>query len=177
MFRSLAVLSMCALVSLTAEIAFAQRDAGAKARGDYSGTFWSGSTKQSHARDRARVLYNYGRAQPQVARTTVQENTQAIRMNVQSATKDFHAIKDANADNKEVVKLIDSILKHHDSAMEMCAMLEHKDETDADSKAVCDCCADMSKELHAAEKAAIQLGKMLKVKQLMDPAEHHGHAK
>lgn len=177
MFRSITVLSVCALVLLTAGSAFAQRDAGAKARGDYSGTFWSGSTKQSHARDRARVLYNYGRTQPQVARTTVQDNAQAIRMNVQSATKDFQAIKAAHADNKEVAKAIDSILKHHDSAMQMCAMLDRNGDADPESKAVCDCCADMSKELQAAQEATTELGKMLKVKKLMDPVEHHGRAK
>ncbi|MDX1962017.1 MAG: hypothetical protein SFX18_02615 [Pirellulales bacterium] len=175
--RTYAMAAVAVALFVAAGSTFAQGEGFSKAKGNYGAGFQAGSTRQSAARGHARVIYNYGHGQPQVSRAIVKDNVQAIRSNLQGATKDFQALKEAHKDNAEVAKLVDSIVKHHNSALEKCDMVEGKgDGAELESSVVCDCCADMTKDLHAAEEAAAQLGKLLKIEKMMDPLQHKAHA-
>ena len=156
-------------LALSSTEAFAQRDAGAKIRGDA----WNGGqvqTYQQHAQDRSQMLYYYSQSQTPVSKPEAKELVGGIRKDLTAADKALAALKTEHAKEPEVVKQIALIEKHHARAHEVCGMAEEQCEKEhGDHVVICDCCADMWHELDAAQVETKKLLKMLKIEKLPVP--------
>jgi septation ring formation regulator EzrA len=93
-----------------------------------------------------------------------------IRENVESSQRSYSMLKKATADNKPVQEQLDTIEKHHKAAMAAIDKLdEHCSKDEAQHGDVGACCAEIHKELAAAEEAASKLMKELKLEKLPAP--------
>jgi hypothetical protein len=144
-----------------ASTASAQRDAGSKIRGDMY-NFDSGGAYQSHAYDHAQILNQYSETGQPVPKAVIQEQTQAIRTNVEGARRAYSNLSDATKNDTAAAKHLAEIESHHAKALKTCDMLDAQcAKAEGDSATVCACCADVQKELKAAESAHDKLTKHL----------------
>lgn len=141
---------------LTSTSAFAQRDAGAKIRGEfgtgaYSSTRSAGRYLQS-ANDGCQDLYQYTYTTPAVAPPVAKKASEDISKNVDAAKKDLGTVRKEAASDKAVLAKLDAIEKHLAAAMGHHKMMHEeccKDHVDAEKTA--DCCSDMITELEKAQ--------------------------
>jgi hypothetical protein len=134
----------------------AQRDAGAKMRGEfgtgaYSSTRSAGRYLQS-ANDGCQDLYQYTYTTPAVAPPVAKKASEDVSKNVDAAKKDLGAVRKEAAGDKAVQAKLDAIEKHLAAAMDHHKMMHEeccKDHVDADKTA--DCCSDMLTELEKAQ--------------------------
>lgn len=143
-----------------------------KVRGDYlRGN--EARTYQQHAQDRAKMLYyEYTQPQPQIPRQDQKEAAGEIRKELTASDKALAKLKSAHAKEPDIVKLIESIEKHHAKAHEVCGMLEEECTKEHGDHVVCgQCCSDMWHELDAAQAETQKLFKMLKIDKLEPPAK------
>lgn len=176
-FSKAAVMGLGLLLATSAvSVAFAQLDAGAKARGDYGYTgarhsFQSGGTRIGHAREYTQQLYNYsqGCAPGQLQPGVVKSESEQIGNTIQTARKSLDSVKKVatTAKDEDVVKRLESIDKHLLAAVDHHKMLHMeccKDEVGNES--VGNCCSDLMTELDKALAEHAALNRMLKVKDL-----------
>ena len=163
------LLTVLSGIAFTSSPALAQRDAGSKARGDiYS--FYGSSTYTRHARDHARLLYQFGQTREAIPKETVQQHVAEVRRNVDAAKKELAKLKKAKSDDKNVQKHIAVVENHFAKCEEMCKMADAAGAKDKpDAKAISDCCATMSRELDAAHAEHEKLMKTLGVEKFQEP--------
>ena len=159
-------LATAAVFSATA---FAQQligpDAGAKARGEVT----SSATHQRHAQEHTQILYYTLEVNPKAAPAVIQEQAASVKESLAKSDESLKAVKTAHVKDPEVVKLVDSILKHHASAAAHCDMaLDFIKKGDSGTK-LPDCCADIHGEIEAAKKDMDKLTKLLKAEPLPIP--------
>jgi hypothetical protein len=156
------LLGMVAAVAATmfSAPAFAQKDAGSKARGEHSVPFWSSKASQRHfegARNYSYDFRGYVQANPKPAPAVVKEVTTGIGHNLAEAKKHLAQMKKDYATNKSAVTAIEGLEKqvaaayaHHDKLMACC------NDATFDAMKTMACCddlgAEMDKILDAHEK-------------------------
>src|SRR5262245_48750313 len=173
--KSLVVSAVLAL--LAAPMAYAQprpelRDAGSKMRDEaISGHEYL--MYQRLARDRAEITYHqYTRPAPTITPHQAQAAVVQVRKDLKASDEALARLKAAHAKEPEVVKLIESIEKHHAKAHEVCGMLEEECTKEHGDHVVCaTCCADMWKEIDAAKADTDKLFKLLKIDKLEPPTK------
>jgi hypothetical protein len=136
---------------LLPEAAQAQRDAGAKIRGEHSVPFWSSRSsarRMTAARDYARDFQRYVAANPKPDPAVVKEVTTEIGKNLDEAKSHLAHLKHDFAGNKEAIAGIESLEKQLASA------LEHH-------KLLCDCCENESFDKIATMKCCTDLAEHL----------------
>ena len=131
--------------------AFAQKDAGSKARGEATVPFWSSkysSRRIQHARDYARDFHGYVVANPTPDPAVAKEVMNEIGRNIDEAKKhlammkkDFASDKNAVAEIEKLEKELAVAVEHHDA---LCKCCEH---TNFDEIKTMDCCNDLAKQL------------------------------
>jgi hypothetical protein len=92
-----------------------------------------------------------------------------VKTALAKADESLKAVKEAHSKDAEVVKLVDSILKHHAAATSHCGMAAECAVKGEGSEKVADCCVEMHDELEAANKQLTALKKHLKVEELPVP--------
>jgi hypothetical protein len=154
--------------------AMAQRDAGAKARGDFS-PFWSNqraSRSMRHARDYSDGLYRYSRESKTVAPEVAKSESEELGRQIANAKKHVADVRKEVGDDKKAATALDSIQKHLDTAAASHAMLHEECCKATVNGQVCsDCCSDITKEL---EKAMAEHDALVrKLKADTSHAPHH----
>jgi hypothetical protein len=140
-----------ALFLLVPAVALAQKDAGAKARGEHSVPFWSSRSsarRLSTAHDYARDFQRYLAVNPQPDPAVVKEVTTEIGKNLDEAKKHLAQLKQDFAANKEAIAGIEALEKelaaafdHHKLLCECCEMAAF------DKIKTMECCTDLAKHL------------------------------
>jgi hypothetical protein len=152
-FRILFCLALAAISSLALMpgLALAQKDAGAKARGEHSVPFWSSrasARRISAANDYARDFQRYIAANPKPDPAVVKEVTTEIGNNLEEAKKHLAQLKKDFGANKEAVAGIETIEKQLAAAFDQHKMLSECCAKEAfDKIATMDCCSDLAKKL------------------------------
>lgn len=148
----------------------AVRDAGSKMR-DEAITGHEYRAAERAAQERAQTLYYYyAQPKPIITREHATEVVGAIRKDLTASDKALAKLKAAHAKEPEVVKLIESIEKHHAAAHEVCGMAEEECAKEHGDHVMCsECCASMWHELDAAKADTEKLFKMLKIQNLEPP--------
>lgn len=134
---------------------YAQRDAGAKARGEFGTGFWSNQSAGRHmgySRGYAQGLYDYSSnvqsVSPQVAQPTsdmLGQTLSAAKKDIQTVRKELGADKDVKARLDEIEKHLNAALAHHKSLhMECC-------KESGDTAALMTCCSELIKEVEKAQ--------------------------
>ncbi len=160
--------ALVAAASLSAT-AFAQKTIGPDASAKIRGEVTSSATYQRHAQDYSRMMYYSQQIQPAAPPAVVEKQAASVKENLTKSDEALKAVKAAHPKDPEVVKLVDSILKHHASAAAHCDMVgECCKKGDGPGK-IADCCVDMHEELEAAKKDMDQLMKHLKIAELPIP--------
>ena len=155
-------------VAGTAFAQFDSADAGRKFRGDYN-SFHQSATYQRHAQDYSRMIYSSQVIQPAAPVAIVEKQAAAVKDNLAKSDEALKAVKEAHAKDPEVVKLVDSILKHHASTASHCNMVMACCKNGDGPGKIADCCADMHEDLEAAKKEMDALKKHLKIEELPVP--------
>jgi hypothetical protein len=159
--RSLTILAAIVALLFVPNVSLAQRDAGAKARGDYSGTFWStkSATRSTrHARDYSVDTHQYLRATPKPSAAHVRAESKEIGKNIAAAKAEATYLTKNAA--QEDAKAVASILSHLKAAEEEHTKLEaccatddvKADEAMACSTAISDHLKKAHDELETLEK-------------------------
>lgn len=168
------------LLTATVSVAFAQLDAGAKARGDYGYTgarhsLQGAGTRIGHAREYTQQLYDYAQGCPTggLQPPIVKQESEQIGNTIQAARKNLEPVKKvaATAKDDDILKKIESIDKHLVAATEHHKMLHMeccKDE--AGNESIGNCCSDLMTELDKALAEHAALIRQLKPKAPVKPA-------
>lgn len=133
------------------EAAQAQRDAGAKIRGEHSVPFWSSRSsarRMNAARDYARDFQRYVAANPKPEPAVVKEVTTEIGKNLDEAKVHLAQMKKDFAGNKEAVAGIESLER------QLAGAFDHH-------KLLCDCCEKESFDKIATMKCCTDLAEHL----------------
>lgn len=138
------------------DAAFAQRDAGSKARGEFGGRWSSQSAGRRirHATEYNADLHQYLTSEQNVDPAFVQTQSAEIGRNLEAAKKDIAAVKkDVPADNKEATAQFENVEQKLASAAEKHEQLHHqcckKDGMDVNAAATC--CKEMMDALKAVQ--------------------------
>lgn len=124
----------------------------AKARGDYSSTFWgnAGGRSVRHARDYSGGYRTYARQSAMVTPQLAQHEAAGVGHNITAAQKQYAEIKKATTDT-EAAKSLDAIQKHLTAAAAAHAkMHEMCQKENIDGEATMKCCDDVDAELKKA---------------------------
>lgn len=141
---------MAIAVVMIANSADAQRDAGAKARGDYNFYGSSGGRSMNHARDYSRGFQTYARQTPSMTPQIARDEAAGIGHNIDQAKKHFANMRKATTDKETLTSLeqIDQQLaaaaKAHAEMHEMCQ------KEMIDGEACMKCCHDVDAALSKA---------------------------
>lgn len=150
--RRILVIGLSTMLLLSAvSVSFAQKDAGAKARGEHSVPFWSSrysSRRISHARDYARDFHGYVLANPKPDPAIVKEATGEIGRNLEEARKHLASMKKVYAADQATVAGIESIDKQLSAAFtKHVALCECCEKQSFDAMKTLECCEDLVAEL------------------------------
>lgn len=143
-------------LALSSTAAFAQRDAGAKMRGEFGTGFWSSTRSAGRylqsANEGCQDLYQYAQTAPKVAPAVAKPASEDIAKNVQAAKKDLGTVRKEATGDKAVLAKLDAIEKHLAAAMEHHKkMHEECCKDDANSETTAECCSDMLTEIEKAQ--------------------------
>ena len=123
---------------------------------------YTARTYQRHALNHAQVLQYYGKSHTTIPKETAQEHATAVRHNLDLTTKELAKLEPQIKDDKEAQKLVEGIKAHQAKASEHCGMLETEcAKHEGDGVKIAGCCADMAKELKAADELHDKLMKHL----------------
>ena len=170
-FKMLVALGiMASAVTAWAQFDPTVRDAGSKMR-DEAITGHEYRAAQRAAQARSQTLYHYyAQPKPIVTKEQAKEAVVAIKKDLKEADTALAKLKKAHAKEPDVVKVIDSIEKHHAKAHEYGAMAEKDIEAEAAKhETMADCCSNAWHELEAAKTDTDKLFKMLNIKELEPP--------
>lgn len=127
-------------------------------------------TYQNLAQQRAHTLYYYAQSKEPVPMTEAKELVAGIKKDLSASDAALAKLKAAHAKEPEVVKLIESIEKHHAKAHEVCGMAEEAcSKEHGDHVVIGNCCSEMYHEIDAAKTETAKLLKMLKIEKLDPP--------
>ena len=167
------LLSLCVALAAMVVVsgptaALAQRDAGAKARGEFGKGFWSNqraSRNMRHARDYSRGFYRYSREartiQPEVAKTESAE----LGRNIDAAKKELATVREEYAGDKEVLASLKVIEDHLTKAAAQHKTLHAACQQDTvDGTVGMECCNVITKELEKAMAEHAALMRKLEIK-------------
>jgi len=160
------LMSVCvALAALMAvsgpTAAFAQRDAGSKARGEFGTGFWSNqraARNMQHARDYSRGLYRYSRDAEVIRPEVLKSESAELGRNIESANKELATLREEYKADKEVLASLKTIEDHLTKAAAQHKTLHAEcQKENIDGTVGMECCNTITKELeHAmAEHAAL----------------------
>lgn len=125
---------------------------------------------QHLAQQRAHTLYYYAQSKEPVPMTEAKELVAGIKKDLSASDAALAKLKVAHANEPEVVKLIDSIEKHHKKTHEVCGMAEEACAKEhGDHVVIGDCCSQMWHEIEAARVDTDKLLKLLKIEKLEPP--------
>lgn len=159
----------CAALIVSGSSAFAQRDAGSKARGDIY-NFWGAQSSHRHAQDHTQSLYHYGQTQERIPVQQAQEYISSVKKSLETSQRSLAEIKKNNPDNKEALAAIAKVDKIQKKVLAECDhMAKDLVGDDADSTVICDCCVNMHKDLDAANAELEKVRKALKIEKLAVP--------
>lgn len=143
--------------------AFAQRDAGSKARGEFGGRWSSQSAGRRirHATEYNTDLHQYLTTEPSVDPAYIQTQSAEIGRNLEAAKKDIANVKkDVPAGNKEATAQVEKVEQQLATAAEKHEQLHQCCKKDGmDVKAAATCCKEMMdalKTLQAEHDALIK---------------------
>ena len=136
---------------LSPSLSYAQKDAGAKIRGEHSVPFWS-SRASAHrvraARDYAQDFQRYVLVNPKPDAVVVKEVTTEIGKNLDEAKKHLAQLKKDFSSNKDAIAGIESIERKltaaFDQHQELCECCENES---FDKIATMKCCNDLAEQL------------------------------
>jgi hypothetical protein len=144
-------LAVAASLMMPPSQVYAQKDAGAKARGEHSVPFWSSRSsgrRITAARDYARDFQGYIAVNPKPEPAVVKEVTTEIGNNLDEAKKHLAQLKKDFAGNKDAIVGIESLEKQLTAAFDHHKMLCECCEKEAfDAIATMACCKDLATEL------------------------------
>lgn len=127
--------------------ALAQRDAGAKMRGEIGTGFWNNQSAQrrmGHARDYASGLFDYSWRSRRFNPRYATFETVELERNVQAAQKNLAVVGEEHAENKQVLTALESINKHLITALEHhAAYCRACAQEDGDRANMMACCSEM----------------------------------
>ncbi len=166
---TLSILSaaLVAAISLSAtSVALAQRDAGAKARGEIGTGFWTNqraARRMQHALDYSKGIYEYSRDAKEVQAKIAEKESAELGRNIEAAKNEVSAIRKEYGDDKNVQASLKAIEEHLSAAATQHEKLHAECQSDqVDSSKTMECCNTITKELEKAiaEHAALmrQLG-------------------
>jgi hypothetical protein len=178
---SLFVVMAAMVVGLVPSTTWAQRDAGAKARGEFGKGFWSNqraSRNMGHARDYSRGFYRYSRdahtIQPEVAKTESAE----LGRNIDAAKKELATVREEYAADKEVLASLKVIEDHLAKVAAQHATLHAACQQDTVDRTVgMECCNVITKELEKAMAEHAALMRKLEIKAESGDAKDKSSAK
>ncbi len=157
-------LTLVAMLAISPE-AYAQRDAGAKARGDYSGTFWStrsANRSVRHARDYSQGAREYVQSTTKPSPQYLRADAAEIRRNLTAANAEVAFLKTQAARDKELLAAVASIEKHLAAAEKEHETFHGECEKEAiDSELAMACCSALSDHLTKAADELEALQKKL----------------
>ena len=105
------------------------------------------------ARIQAQALNAYGEACPQVAPGTAKEHLAEIQRNLDASAKELERFSAEAAQQADVKQHVDKIREHQSAALAKCGEMEQAiGKETVDCAALCACCANIDKELKAAER-------------------------
>lgn len=127
-------------------------------------------TYQNLAQQRSNVLYYYAQSQDPIPMPEAQQLVTGIKKDLTASDAALAKLKAAHSKEPEVIKLIDSIEKHHKKAHEVCGMAEAACMKEhGDHVVIGDCCSQMWHEIDAARTDTEKLLKLLKIEKLDPP--------
>lgn len=149
------VMAIVAVISLSATSqAFAQRDAGAKVRGEFGTGYWTHQRverRMQHALDYAQGVNHYARDAQKVEPNVAQAESAELGRNLKAAQEELTAIRKANSDDKEVLASVKSIEDHLASAAAQHEKLHAVCKSESvDNAAAMECCNSITKDLEKA---------------------------
>jgi hypothetical protein len=164
--RKLLFAIVAVALSIVPQISFAaQRDAGAKARGEHGGTFWSSKSAArsvQHARDYSRGAHEYVQSAPKPSAPYLRAEAAEISKNLEDAKAEVDYLKKNTASDKELAAALASIEKHLAAAhTEHHAFRAECAKDSVDSKVAMDCCSSLSDHLGKAHEELVALQKKL----------------
>lgn len=125
---------------------------------------------QGLAQERAQVLYHYAQSKEPMPMAQAKELVTGIKKDLAASDAALAKLKEAHLKEPEVVKLIDTIEKHHKKAHEVCGMAEEACQKEhGDHVVIGNCCSEMWHEIDAAKAETTKLLKMLKIEKLEPP--------
>ena len=135
--------------------AFAQRDAGSKARGEF-GNYWSTQSSGRsirHATEYNADLHQYLTAEPNVDPAYIKKQSAEIGRNLEAAKKDIANVKkDVPAGDKEAAAQVTKVEQHLATAAEKHEQLHQCCKKDGmDVKGAATCCKEMMDALKAVQ--------------------------
>lgn len=162
--RLLLVALFSACLQAVPQSAFAQRDAGAKARGD-SSPFWSSKSagrSVQHARDYSVGAHQYIQSAPKPSTQFLRADAVEVGRNIEAAKAEVVYLKKNTASDKEVAAAVASIEKHLEAAHGE----HHKFHTECakdslDAKVTMACCTALTEHLTKAHDELEALQKKL----------------
>ena len=114
---------------------------------------YTARTYQRHAINHAQTLGHYGRTHTAVPVETAKEHGTEIRRNLEAAKKEVAKLTPEVKDDKVALELLADIQAHHTKAIAACDMLDAACAKPSPAGVeIANCCADMVKELQAADE-------------------------
>lgn len=164
MYKSL--LAVIALGALGAGQLFAVDELSSRADRKITGQYYrpyTASTYYQGAIRHAEALNYYGRRYSTIPDETAQEHIAELRHNLKALRNELSKLAKEAKTNKILAAHLKTLEEHHAKAEELAKQLE---EAPADAKTMAACCADIAKELKAAEAENEKLKKTLGIEDL-----------
>lgn len=161
--HGLTCIGIAVVSALVVDLAFAQRPIGtAKARGDYSTSFWGNSAGRSlrHARDYSSGFRTYARRAPAIESRIAQHEAAGVAHNLNAAKTQYAEIRKTTTDAATLAALdaiekqLAAAVKAHQEMDAMCKMEM------VDGEGTMKCCQDIDAAL---EKALAEHEKLMKL--------------
>jgi|GEM_PF-4519420 len=143
--------------------AFAQRTASSKTLNTaYSVN--SGYTYQNHAYEQNGLLNSYSSNSDFIPRQVVREHSQAIRSNIEAASKQYQKLQEVAKTNPEAAKKLAEIKDRHAKVIELCDQLDaHSAEGDASAADISQTTDEINTILKSSHEAHKDLSEKLGV--------------
>lgn len=149
--RRLSTFLLTAAVLLAAQSAFAQRDAGAKVRGEYNFNGSAATRSMQGARGYARDYREYAQSAQKVSPEVAKETADSIGQYITKAQKHMAWMRKQAAGDKETLTSLDSIDKKlADAATSHAALHECCVKDNVDAKDSMKCCKEIDDSLTKA---------------------------
>ncbi len=164
---------------LTAVMSAQAQNAASQARGDAHGNYEFEAhrvqTHQMHARDYAEIVFQQSQIKTPLPPEEAVEYVGSVKQSIASANKALDKLQAAHPKDEAVQKSAENIKKFHKSALAHCDMCESacKKPAEGNKTVVAKCCADMVKDLDAAQAETGKLMKHLKIEKISLLTKNH----